>query len=1818
MPVPTETFRSTTKLNLIFAASALALLGSVGWMVFDDYNREFRQWQRRGRLWQVAMTRDSEQRANDQTTDSRIKRLERQIDQITAELGLGKSKEQIQKLQAQIAEFTSQRDRLALKTASLKGQIGPFNQQIQVAELSGDSDLADSVREKLRNVEASYSANNDNIVTWEEQIEQKNHELNLIRAQKKLLESRKNQWLRKIDALREKLDQLDPPTLWGKTGEKVRNAPLLDWLNPSEKPQQVVVPEVLMDLNTHLIESIDRCQSCHVNIDNPDLGRRNVISYAQRQVAHYEKQQAASLDPHEPVVLLQFWLDAIATIGTPLPAKRDGAVIDALQRLNELRTAAGQDPLPEPDKPKQKLALVLEQFDAIKALSDDSDAAVRRSQWYAPMAWFAADLKALLKDHLGDEQFTLLAELYRNRLLETLNGYRRSSGLPPLDTNPAMLAHPRLDLFVDVESKHPMKKMGCTVCHEGSGQETIFEHTVHSPRDVWVDARTGATIPDVLIGHVGDHVPAPAGKSPKHQVAAADVAHIVLAADAPQRPHGDGDEGHQGQESIFEGVNLSKEIDAAPFAPAPQPHDHVAFYTPPGGDGTQHRAVRQVDFWKKAYGWTHVHFMHWEKPMHKLDYVESGCNKCHTEVYDVKDQAPRLFEGRRLFAQLGCANCHAVSDLEDDLDVRRVGPSLVHLKHKLSKQMIASWVWAPKAFRPTTRMPHYFMLENNSSPLDVLRTRVEVAAITKYLLNAEPGPSVQDDPPTYEPVSPPDEPGDAERGRTLFHQVGCLACHTNLNETGQRWIVQDFVERAGLSPSDAQTAYMDMSYNARHQYVLAHLDDKLQQTGPELSGVGTKLLAGRGPEEATAWLFNWLTNPRNYHSYSIMPKLHLTAQEAADISAYLLSQTRPDYDPASFDLDERIGKQMLKELVVNLLAGQSTPTLARRSVEEDPQKWSQENQLMFLGRKMITHYGCNGCHAINGFEQAVSACTKLDGWGMKNPHMIDFGNFEHAYDKIREKPWNVWTVQRNGLESDAPQIDQTSERIERRSVDWEHIENERRPWLYHKLHNTRAYDRGRTSLDGEARIDEGGQLHVGNGYRPYDKLKMPRYYLKDDQIQALVTYVTSIRKPLVSPQLQQVADDAGQRVTRGRQIATRYNCYGCHNIEGNSVHLHQYFDVYNEDGTYNDDALNWAPPRLLGQGAKTRPDWLFGFLQNVETIRPWLRVRMPSFAITQEEAGDLVGYFAGHSVKLSAHLTEQVKSIDSYRAQLLKQKDTLAARLAEVGEQESQFSQRKADGDPIAEAYVNELVDERADIQAQIADLDHQHATWFDAVKIKAAVDEIGRFGDTADLTRPQLLDPRHTDNELRRENWDKLLKQMCALADVFDTHYPYTPKHEVDASGAASADAHFLRGTKLFVELGCQTGLCHRIGDERLLAEKNMLVPTTLEEAMGGGEDEEGYEEEGYDEEGYDEEGEEGYGDEGGYEDDEEGYGDDEDADDEEGYGDDEAVTTGPSVAVRPDGPPGGAPNMRLVAERLQPRWTRKWLTYSDVIQPGTRMQQYFKEGPSHFAAFPPDTRKDKEQIYGYTNEQQSKLLMDFLYTAGPRRLTLSNTGEPLDGQAMPPVELKPLEPPPPGQMPDAASSQTPQSPDMAPSAPPPAPAPPPPKTSQIPNWHDEASAPYEGEPLRGHKTRVIGTIVLDGKRARMSKLKMNVDRACAAANTDPVYAEELVVSDDGKITNALIHVKAGLPPGAVYDPPPKADIHQIGCVYRPHVTALMVNQTVNIWNDDNTAHNVKITPRQNQPANFNQPAAGIKNNLKLPRPELSIPMTCTTTTPG
>src|SRR5207245_7018938 len=124
-------------------------------------------------------------------------------------------------------------------------------------------------------------------------------------------------------------------------------------------------------------------------------------------------------------------------------------------------------------------------------------------------------------------------------------------------------------------------------------------------------------------------------------------------------------------------------------------------------------------------------------------------------------------------------------------------------------------------------------------------------------------------------------------------------------------------------------------------------------------------------------------------------------------------------------------------------------------------------------------------------------------------------------------------------------------------VAWPHIDHTRQSCLEHKLKNTRVYDRGKNLIEPVRAIEDGKPVVTWHG-KPYDKLRMPTFYLNEEQVHALVTFVISNKDRLVTPKLlDRVNNGEMKQIARGRQLAARYNCGGCDRREDDTTAVQQ-------------------------------------------------------------------------------------------------------------------------------------------------------------------------------------------------------------------------------------------------------------------------------------------------------------------------------------------------------------------------------------------------------------------------------------------------------------------------------------------------------------------------------------------------------------------------------------------------------------------------------------------------------------------------------------
>src|SRR5262245_39829933 len=112
-----------------------------------------------------------------------------------------------------------------------------------------------------------------------------------------------------------------------------------------------------------------------------------------------------------------------------------------------------------------------------------------------------------------------------------------------------------------------------------------------------------------------------------------------------------------------------------------------------------------------------------------------------------------------------------------------------------------------------------------------------------------------------------------------------------------------------------------------------------------------------------------------------------------------------------------------------------------------------------------------------------------------------------------------------------------------------------------------------------------------------------------------------------------------------------------------------------------------------------------------------------------------------------------------------------------------------------------------------------------------------------------------------------------------------------------------------------------------------------------------------------------------------------------------------------------------------------------------------------------------------------------------------------------------------------------------------------------------------------------VSGTVTFAGKTPALKPLAMDAEPVCHKKHGGkPSPNEALVLGSGNTMAHIIVWVSKGLPAGKTYPAPSTAvTLDQDGCVYKPHVTGIMVGQTYRILNSDGILHNIHTLPKIN-----------------------------------
>jgi plastocyanin len=140
-----------------------------------------------------------------------------------------------------------------------------------------------------------------------------------------------------------------------------------------------------------------------------------------------------------------------------------------------------------------------------------------------------------------------------------------------------------------------------------------------------------------------------------------------------------------------------------------------------------------------------------------------------------------------------------------------------------------------------------------------------------------------------------------------------------------------------------------------------------------------------------------------------------------------------------------------------------------------------------------------------------------------------------------------------------------------------------------------------------------------------------------------------------------------------------------------------------------------------------------------------------------------------------------------------------------------------------------------------------------------------------------------------------------------------------------------------------------------------------------------------------------------------------------------------------------------------------------------------------------------------------------------------------------------------------------------------------------------------------------ITGKVSFDGTAPKAKALDMSAVPACTQGRKTPGMTEEVVVNPNGTMKNAFVWIKSGLPADKTWQVPTTAvELKQEGCMYQPHIVAVMAGQNLDIKNADPTNHNIHPMPTTNQDFNQSQPPGAGDIQHSFPREEVMVPVKC------
>ncbi len=251
------------RLNFIFSLSSFILLICIGLMVFYDYNREWKKYQREF----IAKTKkqlEELKKIHKSAIEDDIKKINEQI--LKAKQLLDEKKEEIIKLEKEIKDIDGKYYLVNQQFEFVKAKLNYLRWQIEqnlTIEKQAEIDKKNKLYQKLVERQNKLFVELQSLGFEKKQKEQK---LSLYKIDLEKLMAEKEKIEKRVKDLDKQLKDFEETFQ-----NTFRNLPIVDFISPtiSVDKYQKVLPNLQEDYHFVKVPKVDRCMVCHLTIDKP-------------------------------------------------------------------------------------------------------------------------------------------------------------------------------------------------------------------------------------------------------------------------------------------------------------------------------------------------------------------------------------------------------------------------------------------------------------------------------------------------------------------------------------------------------------------------------------------------------------------------------------------------------------------------------------------------------------------------------------------------------------------------------------------------------------------------------------------------------------------------------------------------------------------------------------------------------------------------------------------------------------------------------------------------------------------------------------------------------------------------------------------------------------------------------------------------------------------------------------------------------------------------------------------------------------------------------------------------------------------------------------------------------------------------------------------------------------------------------------------------------------------------------------------------------------------------------------------------------------